>query len=196
MDIISTVLGQLKNEDTLKNVGNRANAQPSEVQNIAQKGLPLIMEGLNQRTNQDKEASAQLASSISKHEQDDVNNLSGLLQQTDQNEGSSLLNLAFGNRQSDIENQLSKETGVASSKVSNILKMIAPIALSMLAKKKGSGSLGSSGLSSLLSGFSQDMQSQSGFGVQNILSSFLGGNDSKDKDDGPLDKLGNLFNRK
>ncbi|WP_028274679.1 DUF937 domain-containing protein [Atopococcus tabaci] len=196
MDIISTVLNQLTNQDNLKHVGTRANAQPSEVQKVAQKGLPLIMEGLNQRTAKDSDTSARLASSIEKHEKDDVANLPNLFQKSNPDEGGQLLDMAFGNQQRDVESQLSKDTGVEQSKVGTILKLIAPIALSMLAKKKGSGSLGASGISSLLSGFSGDMQKQSGFNASSLISGFLGGQDSKDSKEGPLDKLGDLFNRK
>lgn len=194
MDIISTVMNQLKDNDTLKSVGSRANAQPNEVQSVAEKGLPLILEGLNQRTNQDEKTSSQLASAVEKHEGDEASNLSQLLQKTDHNEGSSLLNMAFGGNQKNMENQLAKETGVDSSKVSTILKTIAPIALTMLAKRKGAGALGAGGLSSLLGGMSQDMRSQTGFNVQGMLSNILGGgNDTSDKSDGPLDKIGDLF---
>ncbi len=141
MDIVSMIMNQLGNKENVDSVAKRTNTDTSTVQKVAQMGMPMIMDGLNKRTSEDPQASEQLANNASRHAQDDTDNLNHLLQNTDEKEGNSLLNMAFGSNEQEVETRIAEKTGTDSSKVKSILSMLAPLALSMVAKRSSSSQL-------------------------------------------------------
>jgi len=204
MDIVSMIMSQLGNQNSVDSVAKRANTDTSTVQKIAQMGLPMIMDGLNKRTSEDSKASEELASTASRHADDDTDNLNHLLQNTDENEGNRLLNMAFGSNEQEVEKRIAEKTGTDSSKVKSVLSMLAPLALSMMAKRStNSQSLTGSGVSQLLGGLTDNVKQQSSSsGYGDILSSVLGGSsDNKNSSgsnsavDKAKDALGDLFNK-
>lgn len=209
MDIVSTIMNQLGNQNSVDSVAKRANTDTSTVQKIAQMGMPMIMEGLNKRTSEDPEASEELANSASRHANDDTDNLNSFLDKSDETEGNRLLNMAFGSNEQEVETRIAEKTGTDSSKVKSVLSMLAPLALSMLAKRSSSSqSLTGSGVSQLLGGLTDNVKQQSSSsGYADILSSVLGKgqttsktSNQKNNDGSTMDKakdaLGNLFDKK
>ncbi|WP_027107734.1 DUF937 domain-containing protein [Lacticigenium naphthae] len=203
MDIVSTIMNQLMNQDSLDPIAKKTQVNTTEVQKVAQMGLPMIMEGLNQRTNQDEKVSAELASSVSKHSDDDTDHLSNFFQQAEEREGNQLLDMAFGSNEQEVESRLSQKTGVESPKVKSILAMLAPLALSMLAKRSGSSNqMTGSGVSDLLGDLSGSVRKQSpSSDIGDILSSVLGGSTKKPSSqsnnalDNAKDALGSIFDK-
>lgn len=210
MDIVSMIMNQLGNKENVDSVAKRTNTDTSTVQKVAQMGMPMIMDGLNKRTSEDPQASEQLANNASRHAQDDTDNLNHLLQNTDEKEGNSLLNMAFGSNEQEVETRIAEKTGTDSSKVKSILSMLAPLALSMVAKRSSSSqSLTGSGVSQLLGGLTDGVKQQSSSsGYADILSSVLGKGQSTShsnrssqtsNEDSAIDKakdaLGNLFDK-
>ncbi|SFB83043.1 protein of unknown function [Alkalibacterium subtropicum] len=199
MDIVSMIMNQLGNQDRLSSVAKRANTDTSTVQKIAQIGLPMIMDGLNKRTSEDAKASEELASTASRHADDDTDDLNHLLENTDKSEGNHLLDMAFGSSETEVEKRVAQKTGTDSSTVKSILSMLAPVALSMVAKhSSNSQSLTGSGVSQLLDGLTNSVKQQSsGSGYGEMLSSVLG--DSSDSQNNTVNKakdaLGDLFNK-
>lgn len=208
MDIVSTIMNQLGNQKNLESVAKRTNTDVSTVQKIAQMGLPMIMEGLNKRTSKDSQTSEELAEKASRHANDDTDHLTDFLEKSDESEGNRLLSMAFGSKEQEVEKQIAEKTGTDTSKVKAVLSMLAPLALSMLAKRSSSGdSLTGSGVSQLLGGLTDSVKQQSSSsGYGDILSSVLGKersssdpNQSTDQNstmDKAKDALGNLFEKK
>lgn len=203
MDIVSMIMNQLGNNDTMSSVAKRANTDTSTVQKIAQMGLPMIMDGLNKQTSKDTKASEELASSASKHADDNTENLNHLLEKTDESEGNHLLDMAFGSKKQKVEEKIAEKTGAETSKVKSVLSMLALLALSMIAKRSSnSQSLTGSGVSQLLGGLTDNVKKQSSTSdYGDILSSVFGGSDNtsntSDNGDNAVDKakdvLGNIF---
>ncbi|GEK91469.1 DUF937 domain-containing protein [Alkalibacterium kapii] len=203
MDIVSMIMNQLGNKDTMSSVAKRANTDTSTVQKIAQMGLPMIMDGLNKQTTKDTKVSEELANSASRHADDNTDNLDHLLKNTDESEGNRLLDMAFGSKKESVEKKVAEKTGTETSKVKSVLSMLAPLALSMIAKRSSnSQSLTGSGVSQLLGGLTDNVKKQSSnSGYGDILSSVFGGSDdssdSSDSGNSTVDKakdaLGNLF---
>lgn len=205
MDIVSMIMNQLGNKNSVDSVAKRANTDSSTVQKIAQMGLPMIMDGLNKRTSQDSKASEELANSASSHADDDTDDLNHLLENTDESEGNRLLDMAFGSNEQEVEKRVAEKTGTDSSKVKSVLSMLAPLALSMVAKRSSnSESLTGSGVSQLLGGLTDNVKQQSSSsGYGDILSSVLGGSSDEQETSGSekntvdkaKDALGDLFNK-
>lgn len=201
--IVSMIMKQIGNNDTMSSIAKRANTDTSTVQKIAQMGLPMIMDGLNRQTSKDTKTSEKLANSVSKHLDDNTENLNHLLKNTDESEGNRLLDMAFGSKKQKVEERVAEKTGTETSKVKSVLSMLAPLALSMIAKRSSnSQSLTGSGVSQLLDGLTENVKKQSSdAGYGDVLSSVLGDIDdssdtSKDGDnavDKAKDVLGNLF---
>lgn len=208
MDIVSIIMNQLGNQDNLDSVARKTNTSTSTVQKIAQMGLPMIMDGLNKRTSQDSEASKELAEKASRHTNDDMDHLNNYLDKTDETEGNRLLDMAFGSDEQEVEKRIADKTGTETSKVKSVLTMLAPLALSMLAKRGSSGQgLSGSGVSQLLGGLTDGVKQQSqSSGYGDILSSVFGnegsstdGKKQSSNENNTLDKakdtIGKLFEK-
>ncbi|MDZ7834296.1 MAG: DUF937 domain-containing protein [Alkalibacterium sp.] len=110
-------------QSNVESVAKRTNTDTSTVQKIAQMGLPMIMEGLNDRTSKDPQASEELAASASKHTGDDTEHLDKLLDKSDKTEGNRLLDMAFGSNEEEVEKRIADKTGTESSKL-NVLSCL------------------------------------------------------------------------
>ena len=115
-----------------------------------------------------------------------------------QQEGGSILDHIFGGQKSQVENQLSQNTGISMDKIGPILAMIAPLIMGFIGKEKQSSGINSGGglgdlLAGILGGAHNQAQNEPANPLNDILGSVLGGGSSQSTGNPLNDILGGVL---
>jgi len=115
-----------------------------------------------------------------------------------QQEGGSILDHIFGGQKSQVENQLSQNTGISRDKIGPILAMIAPLIMGFIGKEKQSSGINSGGglgdlLGGILGGAQNQAQNEPANPLNDILGSVLGGGSSQSTGNPLNDILGGVL---
>ena len=177
MDITS-ILGALTGNDALNAISQNLKIDPKQVSSVITNALPSLLGAMQKNATTPGGAEA-LAKALGDHASSAGDIISNL-KITDLTDGNKILSHIFGGNLSSVLNGISKNTGVASGVVSQILASIAPSLLAILGKQNGNS--GAAGLGGLLGALLGGAQSQNTGGLGG-LGSILGG-------------LGGLFGKK
>lgn len=175
---LTNILGALTGNDAVDAISQNLKLDSKQVSSVITAALPSLL-GAMQKNASSQAGAASLAEALGYHAGNAgniVNNLKG----ADLIDGSKILGHIFGGNLNNILGGISKQTGVASNAVGNILASIAPSLLAILGKQNGNS--GAAGLGGLLGALLGGSQSQSTGGLGG-LGSILGG-------------LGSLFGKK
>jgi hypothetical protein len=104
-----------------------------------------------------------------------------------QTNGAGILEHILGGKQTTAAQEISEKSGLSMGQVANLLITLAPIVMSFLGKKKQQENLDSGGLSDLILGQKQQMQS-SGNPMMDMASRML----DKDGDGSAMDDLASM----
>jgi hypothetical protein len=158
---------------------------------------PLIISYLRNKSQDPNEADA-LNNALDKdHDGSILNDPSQAVNR--QAEGSSILDHIFGGQRSDVENQLSANTGISMDKIGPVLAMLAPVIMGYIGQQKQASGVTSGGgigdlLGGILGGAQNDAQAQSDNPLNSILGSVLGGGNNAQSSGNPLsDILGSVL---
>ena len=182
---LSNILGALTGNDAVGTIAEKFNIDSNQVSSVINNALPSIMSAMQQNASTEGGAAA-LAKALGDHAGNAgniINNLKG----ADLVDGSKILSHIFGGNLTNILGGISKQTGVASNAVSNILASIAPSLLALLGKGQQAVGANAAGLAGMLGSILGGQGGNMG-GLGSILGAAM-----KDKDgDGKPDILGGL----
>jgi len=194
---LQDLLGQQQGSEALNQISQNVGAEPSAVNSAIQMALPAIIGGLAQNASTPQGAQS-LNNALEQDQHAGVlDNLGGLgnlifggqqQQQTNpspQVDAGGILGHIFGNRQGQVAEQVSQNTGLGMGQVAQILMMLAPIVMGYLGKQKQQQGLDADGLSNWLGGQQQQIQAspQGGF-LNQILDS--------DRDGSAMDDIASM----
>lgn len=162
---LTNILGALTGNDAIGAISENLKIDSKQVSSVITSALPTLV-GALQKNASTESGAASLAKALGDHASSAGNIISNL-KGADLADGNKILGHIFGGNLTNVLGGISKQTGVASNSVGNILASIAPSLLAILGKQNGnSGAAGLGGLlGSLLGGATQ---SQSG-GLGSIL---------------------------
>ena len=189
MDFMSLIKDQLNNPEILSQLGKTVGADADQVSKVTQLGLPALLEGLN-RNAQTPDGAQALATALDQHKDDSVNDLSGFLQNVDQNDGAKILSHVFGGKKDKVQNNLAKQTGLQSGQVSGLLTQLAPMLLGALGNQKKEDNLDAGGIASLLPSLGSLLGGSNSGGLSGIASLL-----DADKDGDIMDDLKGLLGK-
>ena len=176
---LTNILGALTGNDAVSAISENLKIDSKQVSSVITNALPSLLGAMQKNASTPGGAEA-LAKALGDHAMNAgniVNNLKG----ADLIDGSKILGHIFGGNLTNVLGGISKQTGVASNAVNNILASIAPSLLAILGKQNGNaGAAGLGGLLGAILGGGTQSQSTGGLGG---LGSILGG-------------LGSLFGKK
>lgn len=149
MDISQLISGNLGDSGILNQLGQSVGANPNQVQQLMQLGLPTLTQALAQ--NASTPAGAQsLANALDQHQNEPVDNLASFFQNVDTADGAKILQHVFGGSTAQVQSNLAQQTGLQTNQVSGLLAQLAPLLLGVLGKQKKEQHLDSSGVAGLL----------------------------------------------
>jgi hypothetical protein len=159
---LQDLLGQQQGTEAVEQISQNVGAEPSAVNTAIQAALPVILGSLanNASTPQGAES---LSNALEQDHSDggvlgNLGGLGGLIfggQQTPpprQADAGGILGHIFGDRQGQVAQEVSNQSGLNIGQVAQILMMLAPIVMSYLGRQKQEQNVGSDGLGGLLGG--------------------------------------------
>ena len=178
----------------ISTIAKTVGAEESNVQSAIGAALPALISGMQKNVSTESGASS-LAKALSDHSGDSTSNIASFLNNVDLSDGSKIVSHILGSSNTSTTNAIAKQSGLSSSKVSQILSMIAPLLLSLIGKKNTNGDSSSAGLGSLLGSILGGSSSDLG-GLASAASGLFGGSSNKSsskKDGGLLDGILKIF---
>lgn len=175
LDFLNTEKGQ----NFVEKAGNHLGESPEKVKTALTSALPMMLGAMKKNTST-SEGAANLNKALEddKHDGSILEKISGSLGGNDLNsllgEGSGILGHLFGGSDAEIEKAVSTSSGMEPSKISQLLKMVAPVLMGILGNQKRKDNVGQGN-------------------ITNLLSSVMGANGDHDQSflESILDKTGN-----
>lgn len=188
MSLLDLIAGNAGNQIAQRGE-NKFGISKNQIIALLAVAAPLVISYLKNKT-KDKAEAESLNNALDKdHDGSILNDLSQI--DAREQEGSSILDHIFGSQKTQVENQLSKNTGISMDKIGPILSMLAPVIMGYIGNQKQTNDVNSGGIGDLLGGILGQAQQQAQ-GGNNPLSDILGqvlGSSSQNSSSNPLEDL-------
>ncbi|MFV0529931.1 MAG: DUF937 domain-containing protein [Flavobacteriales bacterium] len=149
MEEILGLLSSQQGQQLIDGASSKLGLKENQVQSVLSMALPALVSGLNNNTNKPGGADS-LMNALGSHDGSILNNITGFLSQGNFSDGSKIISHILGGSQGNVENALSKSSGIDSGSISQLLSMAAPVLMGALGKQTKQQGLDSNGLSSML----------------------------------------------
>jgi len=194
MSLIDLLTGSTSNQ-VAEQAENKFGISKNQIIALLAVAAPLVISYLRNKSQDTNEAEA-LNNALDKdHDGSILDDASQA--EARQAEGGSILDHVFGGQKSNVENQLSQNTGISIDKIGPILAMLAPVIMGYIGKEKQQNNVGAGGLGDLLGGIlgnaSNQAQAQQSSPLNDILGSVLGGGQSQSGGNPLNDILGSVL---
>lgn len=180
---LEDLLGQQQGNEVVNQLSNNLGANNGAVSSAIQMALPAILSGLANNA-AEPQGAQQLNQALQQdHNGDVLDNLGGYVSNPNSDDGLGILGHIFGNRQGAVAQQVSQNSGLSLGQTAQLLITLAPIIMGFLGRKQQQQGLDAGGLTSMLQGQQQQLQS-SGNPMMDMVSSLLDRNhDGSSMDD-------------
>ena len=157
MSGIMNLLGGDLGTSLIEGLSSQTGQSTSKTNNVLEMAMPVLLQAMQRNASSPKGAAGLMGALSNKHDGSILDNLDQIFSGSSANEveedGGKILGHVFGNRQQNIQNALSKQSGMDASSVGQILKIAAPVVMGLLGKQQRQTSVrDASGLSNMLGG--------------------------------------------
>lgn len=194
MNLIDLLTGNSSNQ-VAEQAENKFGISKNQIIALLAVAAPLVISYLRNKSQDANEAEALNKALDKDHDGSILDNPSQAIER--ESEGNSILDHIFGSNKTNVENQLSANTGISMDKIGPILAMLAPVIMGYIGKEKQQNNVGAGGLGDLLGGIlggaSQQAQTQQSNPLNDILGSVLGGGQSQSSGNPLNDILGSVL---
>jgi hypothetical protein len=189
MDLMQLLMQQLSG-DGVKQISRQIGADEGTTNQAINSALPVLISALAKNSSQQGGAESLQRALQKDHDGSILDDLPGYLGGGNAvSSGTAILGHVLGNKQGNVTNALSNQTGLNSSSILQLLATLAPMVMGALGKTQSQNGFDAGSLSGYLNG--QQQQAQAAPGMMDMLSSLL----DADKDGNVLDDLGNIANK-
>lgn len=134
---LQALMSTMLSEESIENLGARADASPEEVRGVLSSALPLLLNGANaQATNQ--ETASGFLGALQQHAQDDASNVGSFLGGVDMADGAKIIAHLLGANTATQTQAVAQQAGVSQQQTGNILAALAPLLLTLLGQQAAS----------------------------------------------------------
>src|SRR5262245_10277282 len=186
MDLMEILTQQLSG-DSVKQISQQIGADEGTTNQAIGTALPVLISALAKNSSDQSGAEALHHALQNDHDGSILDDVSGYLNSGDTSSGAGILKNVLGNRQNNITNALSQQTGLNTGSIVQLLTTLAPMLMGALGKTQAQGGFDPGSLSGYLNGQHQQLQSSSP-DMMGMVTSLLDSN----KDGSILDDLGNI----
>ena len=135
LDLLNSDLGK----QIIGGVSQQTKTPENKTADLLNMALPVLMGAMKRNVQQPQGAEGLMGALMGKHDGSILDNLGSLfgggVDNEVMNDGAGILGHVLGSRQQNVENALSKQSGIDAGSVTQILKIAAPILLGMLGKQ-------------------------------------------------------------
>ncbi len=165
LDLLNSPMGK----QLISGVAGQTNQPENKTADVLSMAMPLILGAMKKNVSSSPQGAQGLMNALSnKHDGSILDNLGGLFGGGVDNEvvqdGAGILGHLFGGKQANVENALSKKSGLDAGSIANILKIAAPIVMGFVGKQTAQSNVrDANGMNSLLGSMlgGQPQQNQS-----------------------------------
>jgi hypothetical protein len=140
MSIINNLLGSDSGELLIKGLSSQIGQSKSQTNHLMSMAIPVLLKAMQRNSNSKEGASGLLSTISNKHDGSILNKLENIFTGTESNDlekdGEKILGHVLGQRQQNIQNALSIQSGIDNTSVSRVLKMAAPVVMGLLGKQQ------------------------------------------------------------
>lgn len=195
MDLLTQQLGSNAASDLSQKLG----ADRAKTETAMAAALPVLLGALARNASKPEGAESLNRALERDHDGSVLDNLSGFLNNPDENTGNGILKHVLGNRRQSVEAGLSKTTGLDPNGVGKLMAMLAPVVMGTLGRAKRQQGLDPKGLAAALGTERQQLEQRSP-GLGGLAGLLDADGDGQVLDDvmGKVGKglLGRLFSRR
>ncbi|MGB0186672.1 MAG: DUF937 domain-containing protein [Flavobacteriaceae bacterium] len=157
MSGIMNLLGGDLGTSLIEGLSSQTGQSKSNTSNLLNMAMPVLLQAMQRNASSPKGAAGLMGALSNKHDGSILDNLGAVFSGSNSNaiqeDGGKILRHVFGNRQQNIQNALSKQSGMDTSSVSQILRIAAPVVMGLLGKQQRQTSVrDASGLTNMLGG--------------------------------------------
>jgi hypothetical protein len=150
IEILPTIMKMISGSG-MDELSNKTGLSTTQVTSAAAIALPLIIQAMAKKTEDDKGAES-LAKAVSKdHDGSILENLGSYIQNSDEKEGQSILKHLIGKDRTDIAQTIGNMVGIEKEQSMLILSILAPIVMGLIGKYMSKENVSASELSKSLS---------------------------------------------
>jgi hypothetical protein len=153
-------LGQQQGNDALGQISQAVGADQSAVSSAINMALPMIVSGLAQKAQQPQTAPV-ITSAITQEPGGILDNLGGLLGGVNPMMSAGILGTIFGNQQTQVAQEIGRQSGLNTGQVASILMMLAPLVLGYFGRQQSQQGLDQGGIIDMLGGHQRQIEQQS-----------------------------------
>lgn len=166
LDLLNSDMGKT----IISGVSSETGQSTDKTSNVLSMALPVLTQAMQRNASSSQGAEGLLNALNKKHDGSILDNLGGLFSGgVDSNvtdDGSKILNHILGKKQQNVQNALSKQSGIDAGAIGNILKVAAPLLMGLIGKQSKQQNVNNSNdltgmLGGLLSGGNKTQQDQS-----------------------------------
>jgi len=133
-NILNAIFSQI-GDDSLHAISKQADVSPTQAKSALASAMPILMSALAKNSST-KEGASALQNALKKdHDGSLLDNMDSFLNNPAVANGDGILKHALGNKRKNVEQYISKDSGLSSSSVAKILEIAAPIVMGYLGKK-------------------------------------------------------------
>jgi len=153
LDLLSSPMGK----QLISGVAGQTGHSTDQTGSVLSMALPLLMGAMKKNASTPEGAQGLMNALSNKHDGSILNDLGGLfgggVDQSVMDDGAGILGHVFGGKQPQVENALSKKSGMDAGSIGTILKVAAPILMGMIGQKTRQQNVSdSNGIGDLLGG--------------------------------------------
>ncbi|MBH1960927.1 MAG: DUF937 domain-containing protein [Flavobacteriia bacterium] len=196
MNLIDLITGNAGNQ-VASQAENKFGINKNQIIALLAVAAPLVISYLRKKSQEDPNEAEALNNALDKdHDGSILDNPAQV--EARQQEGGSILDHIFGGQKSQVENQLSQNTGISMDKIGPVLAMLAPLIMGYIGKEKHSSGVNSGGglgdlLGGILGGAQNQAQAEPSNPLNDILGSVLGGGSPQSSGNPLNDILGSVL---
>ncbi|UFK98690.1 DUF937 domain-containing protein [Kaistella faecalis] len=196
MNLIDLITGNAGNQ-VASQAENKFGINKNQIIALLAVAAPLVISYLRKKSQEDPNEAEALNNALEKdHDGSILDNPAQV--EARQQEGGSILDHIFGGQKSQVENQLSQNTGISMDKIGPVLAMLAPLIMGYIGKEKQSSGVNSGGglgdlLGGILGGAQNQAQAEPSNPLNDILGSVLGGGSQQSSGNPLNDILGSVL---
>ena len=190
---LNNILGALTGNDAASAIAKNLNLDTKQVSSVITSALPSLLGAMQKNASTPGGAEA-LAQALGDHA-GNAGNILNNLKAADLTDGSKILSHIFGGSLTNVLGGISKQTGVASNAVKNILASIAPSLLALLGRGQQGNGVNAAGLAGMLGTILGCTLCNNMGGLGSILVAAMKDKDGDCKPD-IVGGLGSLFGKK
>lgn len=184
MDLLGSLLSQFSEED-IDQVGNQLGLSSDQARSAMGSAIPILMNALAKNSSTPEGALSLENALNTKHDGGILDNLGSFLGNPDLSDGAGILKHVLGNKQENVENYISSDSGIGKNISGKLLQMLAPVVLGYLGRQNRS--TGGGGIGDILGGF-LNRETQQSPQTQSVFNQLL----DRDNDGSIIDDVADL----